>query len=206
MSAHGRRRAAIAVGAALLALTTMTACQTKVGAAATVSGDRIESTDVSRYVGSASPSPAAAGAAAPPSVSDRRVLVLNTLVGQKLYDDALKANGGPATAAELSAARQQALSGETESDVTAKVVAAGYDASFEPVYLDMLSTEVAFVTRQKITTQSELDAALNKLKIPVEVSGRYGSWSEATHTVVSYVQPDFLRPTPSPTPAPQAAG
>ncbi|SOD75193.1 hypothetical protein SAMN05892883_4400 [Jatrophihabitans sp. GAS493] len=189
----------------LLALSALTACQTKAGAAATVSGDRIESADVNQYTGSASPAPAAAGSAAPPSFTDRRVLVLNTLVGQRLYDAALQANGGPATTAELAAAKEQALGGESEADVTAKVVAAGYDASFEPVYLSTLSTEVAFVTRQKITTQAELDAALNKLKIPVAVSGRYGSWSEATHTVVGYIQPDFIRPAPTPTPAPQAA-
>ena len=127
--------------------------------------------------------------------------MLNSLIDDKLYDHALELHGGPPTDAEMADALTQGLAGETEADLTAKIVAAGLPASFEPVYTKAFQKKIVFVNRVNATTEGELDAAVAKLNIPVEVSPRYGSWSPNTVAVVDFVPPTFLRPTPAAAPA-----
>jgi hypothetical protein len=173
-----RFRALGALVAAAVALTGLSACQSNVGKAAAVGGQRISETDVSGYLTARSKSLSdSSGAAVAP-----RNLVLSTLIQERLYDRALQVHGGVPGPGDLSTARDAVLNGATEAQLTTQVVDAGLAASFAPVFLHtqiLLSVLQARATDNAKTTQILGTIA----KIPVAVSPRYGSWDSAQRTL-----------------------
>ena len=194
----------VAIALVLCALSA-TACQSKAGAAAVIDGQRISDSDVSQYV--------QAGVGAVQQSDGTTVVpkhvVVDSLIQTQLYEKALAANGGPATPAELDAAKQAVLSGHTSAELESQVLKpAGLKPNFTDVFLTSHALTQVLVTRLGITQNTQLLAVLDKLHTNVEVSARYGEWdapnfgfsTAANAGVPSFVT--FGTPAPVPSPAP----
>ena len=177
-----------AVVAAALAATALSACDSKVGTAAYVGGDRITESTVSGYLTpQAVPFTTSTGATIVP-----RSAVLQTLIQAKLFDRALQDHGGPATPSELAEGRAAILQGSTEQEQTAQLVKDGFKSDFVPVYLDSFSREYVLAKRLNASSSAEILAAVQKLGVPVTVNGRYGAWDAKTLSLGEPPTPSFL--------------
>lgn len=189
-----RVRRVAACAAVLLALAGLSACRTKTGAAAFVGGDRITDGDVGKYltVKSAPYTVAADPNSGQPASEVRpKTLVLSYLIKQRLFEKAVAANGGPATQAELDAARDQVLQGATDEQLAQQMADDNYKKSFEPVYLKTQELLGVFAQRAKAQTIQDLANNLHKLGIGVTVSARYGTWNATELTLQNGLDPDL---------------
>lgn len=193
------------VGAAGLALALVSgaaACQSNVGAAASVDGQRIPESEVTKYIAPTGHSAASA-----------RQLVVEVLLKQKLYESAMSKIGARATDAQLtglqgaaaSALQAQLPPGQAGIDALgAQLGQSGYTPSLAAVLLRALELELAFGQAKKVTNAAGIVAATKALNIPVSVSPRYGSWDATNQGLGTAVSPDFLTTSPSPSPSPAA--
>jgi len=171
-----RARKLIVAAALLCCAFGASACQSKAGQAAVVDGQGISDSTVASYVQpGAKPFQGQSGSTVVP-----KVVVVESLVRVKLFEKALAANGGPATAAEIDTATKNYLSGHTMDDLYTQVLKpAGLKSDFSQPFLDSQILPQVLIARQKITQASELNALLGKLNTNVEVSPRYGAWDPA---------------------------
>ena len=197
---------------AVLAVSGLTACRTKAGAAAVVGGQRINQSDVNKYVqpGFTQPSPTSSGSGAQEAP---RVIVLNTLIEDRLLTALLKSAGGVPSEADLGNLHDEAFAVQVGSQQTGSQADtalsgvlrnAGLKANFDGVFVRDLELKQAVIDKIKAQRQSDIANAVKKLDIAVSVNGRYGSWSADQASLVDYAQPDFIT-LGTPTPASSAA-
>ncbi|HEX2905119.1 MAG TPA: hypothetical protein VHO01_16830 [Jatrophihabitans sp.] len=173
----------------------LTGCQTKVGTAAIVNGDKISESTLAGYLTpDAKPlqSSNGTGSIAP------RTFVLQYLIRSKIFERVLSSNGFPVTDALLNTAKSQALSGSTEDDLTKQVTAIGLSPSFEPVALryDELYNLIGTKFDAGSDNGARANAALTKTTSDIKVNPRYGSWDAKTLSLADLSKaqlPSFLQ-------------
>jgi hypothetical protein len=211
-----RQLAIVAVATAVGALG-LTACTSKVGAAAIVNGDRISDNTVSRYVKAGGADPTAVQqAAAQGNELAPRAIVINTLVQNAVFTRALSATaGGLPSDATLASYHDDAVTnlaqgtpGTFDSQIDAQLPTDGLEPSFRPVFVRSLELEWALVLRSKATQPSQLAAYVNKNKISVQVSAKYGAWDPTSLTIgaPSTGIPSFVKVPSASASAPATAG
>jgi hypothetical protein len=213
-----RLRLLTAVTVAALVVTGLTACNTKVGAAAFVGGKRISETEVSRYVvpGGVSASASAAAAAQNQTVDAPKSDIVGLLVQQSLWRALLSKNGGVPSAADLAKLHDAAATNllgtqttgsalDTSIDGTEK--AYGFSPRYRPLLLTTVELEWSLIQRVKATKIADLVALTTKDHVKVTVSAVYGKWDP---TALSVTSPDGAVPSfitlPSASPTPTAQG
>jgi len=212
---------AAATAAVALAVSGLTACETKVGQAAIVDGHRISESDLGTYVAPAGPSPSvlAAASAAKQGVYPKTDVV-QVLVQQQLFERTLAKNGGVPTEGELATLHDKAaatflgtqLTGtQLDSFLESTQGSYGYAAKYAHALLRTVELEAALAIHINATSLADVTAAVNTLHPKVQVNPRYGKWDRATLSLgnPNTNVPDFLKlagvssATPTPTaPAP----
>lgn len=178
----------------------LAACDTNVGAAAKVGGDRISESDVNGYLTpAAAPFQNGQGQQVVP-----RSFVLQTLIRSELFSRGLAAGGGLPTPGQIADKTTQLLNGETEAALTQQIVKSGFAARFEPVYLRAQVLLQMYAERVKATSLIDVYKAVAKLRVPVSTNPRYGPWQAASLAIGPVELPGFVKlATP---PARPAAG
>jgi len=171
--------------AAVLAVTGLSACQSKVGAAAFVGSTRISESTVGKYISST----------AAPTVSDTtgaldspRSDALGTLIQVALFNRLLKSEpAGAPTAAQLDAAGVTVLAGSSYSSLGAledAVVVSGFTRAYGALLLDQAAKQSIVTTRLKDPGDGSVALpALVKLNVHVTTSPRYAAWDDSTLSV-----------------------
>jgi hypothetical protein len=174
-----------AIGCAVVALT---ACNSKIGAAAIVDGHTITETRVSGLVTPTSQpfTPSGATAQIVP-----KAYALQTLIRTQIFTDQLDSIGVRPTAADELTAANTALQGSSVADQTTVLTGYGFTKSFAEEYIR--SEALLEIVQQKNTS----DAAVAKAQkffvaYPVQVNPRYGKWTSSTLTLDAAGPPDFL--------------
>jgi hypothetical protein len=184
------RQLSVALVAAAVAVVGLSACTTKVGAAAIVGGHRISEREVDRYLlpGGATPSTVAAATAAGSEAAPKYGAV-NYLISQELFTQVLKATGGVPTpgvlasyhdAAVTNILQSQSTGTAFDSGVDAQAKPDGYSTRFRPLLINSAELEWAIAVRVKATSITDVAAAVAKQHISVQVSGQYGKWDPST--------------------------
>ena len=186
-----RLRIVGAVAAALLATTTLTACRTNVGYAATIDGTRISESQVAGYLTpQAQPLSNQSGPSTPP-----RSFVLQTMIFTRLLPKLIASlPGREPTQAEIGELQRRLLNGVTAQKYVSSRGAKGYTDDFARLLVR------SSVYGQVLTTLNQqgvnINQALSKLSFPVSVNPRYGSWNSKTYSLNSTGsagEPTFLR-------------
>jgi hypothetical protein len=201
-----RKLTAVAASAAMVfAVGGLTACNTKVGQAAIVGDHRISESDLGHYVepAGASSSVLAAASAAGQHVYPKTEVV-QLLVQRELFERVLAKNGGIPGSGELATLHDQAAATFLGTQLTGaqldKYLATtqgqyGYSSKYDDLLLRTVELEAALAVKLRAQSLEDLTAAVNKLKIKVQVNPRYGKWAPATLSVggPSTDVPDFLK-------------
>lgn len=201
-------RTIAAAAAATLALGGLAACRSNVGTAATVGGYRITESKVETFLTPTGADPSAVAAAkAQGQVSAPRSQVLQVLVQQQLFERTLTANGGIPAAGVLQASHDKAAQVLLQTSVTGDALdrslttglkRSGIRSSFGRTYLRSLELEYTLITRKHLTQLPQLVALIDKVRAPVSISPRYGTWDakslgvDSSHGVPGFVS---LQPT-----------
>jgi hypothetical protein len=181
------RRTLSAATLAVLAAGTLTACQTKVGLAASAAGHRLTDSQLASYV-QAGAKPYTDQNSSTPVVP--KLFALENWINLELFSAAVEHRGGAATPAELDTARTAILGGRSDSDFEKAYTKLGYTAKLADLILDQGSALVVLVERlapglspqqaisalQSGQAGSLLVKAVNDKKPQVDVSPRYGTW------------------------------
>jgi hypothetical protein len=169
------------VAAAALVVAGLAACSDNHGAAALVSDTRIADNTITKYVTKEGPDADKANQVSP------RVFVLDQLIPQEIFTQALERTGGVPTDAELAALHDDAISTllqvspqDYEKNLAAEIKAYGLAPSVAELNVHQLELEWAYIMRTKVSNPTELNAELAKLKIPVTVNASYGDWDAAS--------------------------
>ena len=190
-----------ACAVAALAVTGLTACQTKAGAAAVIDGQRINQSDVNKYVDPGYTMPTPTPGAQAQAQEAPRIIVLNTLIEDRLMRAVLKSQGGVPSDEELQKLHDEAFAvqlniqqGGSQADDTLRnaLGKSGLKESFGDVFVRGLELKQAVIDKIKAQRQSDIANAVKKLDIPISVNGRYGSWSATDASLVDYTPPDFI--------------
>lgn len=188
-------RARTCAAAAVLALSAvvLAGCHTNVGTAATVNGHRISESDVSSYVSHAGPKPQLLPGASGQTLPAARTFVLQILIAERLFDRAVEANGGPASAADLAKIHDAAVQGALQApgsgavlDRQATVVmrALGVTDSFVSHYVRTIELEyVLAVQRIHASSAAQFTNAVLKTDPKVSVNPRYGKWQQKAMSI-----------------------
>lgn len=183
-----RARTARLLAAVVVSVIALGACDTNVGTAGRVGGDRISESDVNQYLTPASaPFQNGQGNQVVP-----RSFVLQTLIRDRLFTRALVADNALPSPGEITSRTTQLLNGQTEASLTEQITKSGFAARFEPVYVRSEVLLQAYAEHVKATTAAQVSTALAKLNIPVTTSPRYGPWDPAPLAVGPQQPPDFL--------------
>lgn len=184
-----------AVGVALALTSGLAACQTNAGAAATVDGKRISESDVTNMLTSTG---TAAG----------RNLVVTFLIQAKLYERMLQKKGQLPNSAQLNGSAAGGLSLLFGQQVPAEQAKAslldptltkeGIRTKFDATILRAAELEYTFIQASKISTPTQLAAAVKAARVPVSVSPRYGRWNADTVQLDQAATPDFLKTSSAP--------
>ena len=191
-----RRVAAVVAAAAVIPLvaSALSGCDTKVGTAGVVNGDRISEATVSGYV---TPKAQSVQLNNGQTIAPRS-FVLQTLVNTRVAEKVLAAHGMTPSEQEIAAAQQLALGTTTEAELTQAITARGYAPSFVPVYLRSVAFSQLLSQVPGITEQNGLQDALSKANISVDVNPRYGTWVSnelALNSDLSANLPPYLKAT-----------
>jgi hypothetical protein len=201
------------VSAAVAVASLLTSCRTNVGAAADVNGQRISESTVNKYVTQegADPSVAAQAEAQGQPLPSAKAIVLQTLVQERLYEQALAVNGGIPTSAQLTAVHDPAVQQEFGLTGTGKTLdrqagkslgTIGIAPSFGAVVVRYSELFYILVRdRLKVQTQQQFNAAIRKAGAHVSINPRYGTWNAGKQTInesSSAGMPDYLRLQPTP--------
>jgi hypothetical protein len=179
-----RIRALVALIAVPLLLGAMSACESNVGKAATVNGQRISDSDVDGYL---------TANAVPFQSTDQngqtteivpRTVVLGTLLRQSVLLHALVENGGEPSQTEIDTGRTSALQGLDEAEFTRQVVARGFTPGFAPVLIQASSYLAVLQARADsggAKIQDQITTTVNQT--PVSVNPRYGTWDPKSASI-----------------------
>jgi hypothetical protein len=170
---------------ALLALTSLTACENHAGAAAYVGKTRISETTVNRYLARDATFNTDPTTNAPDNPKSD---VLTTLIRTALLDQVLRTlPGNHPTPGELDAGQKQAMSvlGITSIDTLVdEAEKTGYTKAYATLYLAEQTKVTVLSTLLKDPGDgSVVGPAVAKLHAKVSVSPRYGDW-DATNLAV----------------------
>jgi hypothetical protein len=187
------RRTLTVLALAVLALSTLTACRTKIGQAASVNGVTFSDSDLGSYL---------RPGAGPYTASNQRVvpkiLILTTWIRTQLIDAAIAKRGGNVTPAELNAANAVVQTGGSVDQAEKAYSKYGYTNKFGDLLFDQTARIVVLVERlsknsdptkalQLLRTSQQVNTAIGSvivaLHAPVEVSPRYGVWVERSLSV-----------------------
>lgn len=209
----------VGVTAALaLAMSGLSACDSKVGQAAIVGDHRISESDLGKFVTPAGPSPSVLAAA---SKAGQGVFpkteVIQVLVQQRLFELTLAKNGGVPTKGELASLHDQAaatflgtqLTGAAlDSYLTSAQGTFGYGSRYARELLRTIELEAALAVKVRAQSLTDVAAAVNKLHIKVAINPRYGKWNAANLSIGAPTSnlPAFLKisGSSSSSPAPSA--
>jgi hypothetical protein len=200
----GRRlgvRAVAAAGALVLTVSGLSACRTNVGTAATIDGHRVSESDVNDYV---------TQAAKPIRSSDGsdsiapKPFVVDILIERRVYPKIIAAAGlGKVTAGQLSTLRRTYLRGASSKSTVEKLGAVGYTAKMNTTIIDVQVMGTLLNGAQQRGT--DLSSVVRKLKFPVSVNPRYGTWDSKNLRFSAGPTsgvPNFVKLQPSPTAQP----
>lgn len=209
-----RVRRVAASAAVLLALAGLSACRTKVGAAAYVDGKRISQGDVNKYLQAGYTMPSATPGQQQQN-EPPRILALDTMIESRLLTELLgRSLGGVPTADDLSGLHDKALAvqlqlqlqgSDADKQLNDALVKSGVTDSFTSVFLRNLELKQAVIDKINATSQNDIAAAIKKLGVKVSVNERYGSWSADTAALTTYT-PDYLKLGPDTPSASAPAG
>ncbi len=189
---------------AVVSLLGLTACQSKVGAAAYVGDQRISERSVQSWL-----SGSKAGAANAVSV------VVQFSVLERLFERVLMRRGGVPSAAELAGLHDVAIgqllnspsgslgTGEAaDKNLETVLDRLAIKRSFRATLLRAVELESATIKLSKAASVAELAKYVNQAGVKVSVSPRYGSWNRDQLGLQTASGADFLAPV---SPAPSAA-
>lgn len=189
------RRTLTAVTTAALALGMLTACQTKIGLAASAEGSRLTDSTLSSYVkpGAKPYTDQNSGQQVTP-----KIFALQNWIDNAIFGSVVTKHGGAATAQELSTARSAVLGTHTLADYQKFYGGLGYTKPFAQLILDQSALLVVMVERLAHTSAANAIQALNSSQIgstllktinashpKVVVSSRYGTWDAQRLAVTS---------------------
>jgi hypothetical protein len=206
-------RAAVAIVAATTAAAVLSGCRSNVGVAATVNGDRISESTVSKYVTheGADPSVAAQAEQQGQPLSAPQPFVLRILILASLFENALAKNGGVPGSGALAAVHDQAAQAvlqtaaagrDVEREEGGRLEQIGVSASFAPVLVRAVEMNYILVSERLKSTP--LSTALRKAGADVTVNPRYGAWDPKSLNLDDSDAaglPGYLKLQPTPTPS-----
>jgi hypothetical protein len=184
------RRTLTVAALAALAMGGLSACETKVGMAASANSQRISNSELASYVkpGAKPYTPQNSTTQVVP-----KLYALENWIDNILFNDTISANGGPATSAERSAAQAVVLGERSVADFESYYENLGYTKKFGELIVEQSTTIIILVQRLgKLTPQQAIATlqqggsgpaiiqAVNQTHPVVEVSPRYGEWNAAT--------------------------
>jgi hypothetical protein len=188
---------------AVLAVTGLTACQSKVGQAASVDSQQLSDSDLSGYIqpGTTPYNDPNSGTQVVP-----KLFVVENWVRNALVAAAIKAKGGEPTSAELNAARAALLGRSSIDQAEQAYTKLGYTKKFGDLIVDQsallvvliqriapgISTSQAISVLQNGQAGSQLIKAINAAKAKIDVSRRYGNWDAKSLSVTGSGAPDFV--------------
>jgi hypothetical protein len=206
-----RLRLLSAAAVLTLAATALSGCRSNVGVAATVNGHRISESTVSDYVTEQGPTAKgrAQAAAQNTTPSPPKSIVLQYLVQERVFEEALRVNGGVPTDPQLTQRHDEATQlflqnpGGTAFDRTLEQALpdSGIHPSFARLYIRTLELEDVLVQKLRASSLAELAAAVDKAGVAVRVDPRYGSWRASSLSIDSSGSaglPDYLDLQPTP--------
>jgi hypothetical protein len=184
------RRTVTAATLAVLAMGGLSACETKVGMAASVVGTRLSNSDLSTYV---------QAGAAPYTDSGSSVTVVPKLfalenwINLQLFTEAVKSKGGAPKSGELATAQTAILGGRSQATFEKLYTKMGYTKKLADLILQQGATLVVLVERlaptlsatqaisalQSGQANATIVKTVNAKKPEVIVSPRYGKWDSA---------------------------
>jgi hypothetical protein len=174
-------RTIAALAALALAGLGLTGCDSKAGTVAVVNGSRISESQLSGYLApNAQPITATTSDGSTISVP-ARVFVLQYLIRNQVFPLLLERTGTPVNENQLSADRAAAIGGD-EANLQKQIAAVGLKPKFEEVLLR--DRELADLVGKKLTTQQQITDAVAKIKDVVTVNPRFGSWDQASLSIV----------------------
>jgi hypothetical protein len=187
----GLRRRAVRVIAASAVVATaalgLTACESKIGQAAVISGHGIGEGTLNEYVTVQGPNAAAKAQAAQNKVSlQPKVDALSQLIVEQVFSTTLaRLNGKIPTAAALAKQHdtvaqsffQTSLTGaQFDSALDTLLAGQGYTRAYRPVLVRSLELEFTLIQQVKASTPADLAKVIAKERVTVSVASRYGSW------------------------------
>lgn len=182
------RRVLTAAALAVAVTAGLSACQTKVGMAASVNDVRLGNSQLNSYV---KPGTGTYTDSSGQSVIPKQS-ALSVWIQVQLLDRAITAHGGPRTEQESDAARTAELAGQSLAKTEQAVEAQGYTKKLADLIVDRETALVVLYQRlNKGATPAQalsalngtqantaLIAAINSTHPDVTVSPRYGEWDE----------------------------
>lgn len=193
----GRLVAALALG--VLAVGSLTACQSHVGAAAFVGSQRISESTVGSYIGrDAKTTTQTDQSTGQTTTVNPKSQVLGFLIASDLFDHVLRATpGGEPSDSKIAAARQAVLTSNNVASIAqfeTIVAKSGYAPKFADLYVDANAKFGLAEQALGDTDGSKVLAAIKKLDVSVDVSPRYGTWDPTSLGVSAGPSlPSFLK-------------
>ncbi|WP_375499436.1 hypothetical protein [uncultured Jatrophihabitans sp.] len=171
-----RVRTAAALLGVVLAVSGLSACRTNVGTAATIDGHRLSENDVNDFVTeSAKPIKSGDGSQ---SIAPKP-FVVDILIERRLYPKILVGAGiGAPSAGQLTTLRRQYLAGASATTAVEKLGAVGYSSAMNTTIVDV--QVMGTLLNQAQQQGKNLSTVVSKLKFPVSVNPRYGTWDSKT--------------------------
>lgn len=165
----------------------LSACQTKVGLAASAAGHRLSDTDLNSYIKAGAEPYTEQGAT---TATVPKVFALGNWINLKLFTAAVESKGGAPKSSELAVAETSILGGRSAAAFEKLYTGRGYTKKFGELILRQGATLIVLIERiaPGITTaqaisalqsgqaNAELIKAVNAKNPKVEVSRRYGTW------------------------------
>jgi hypothetical protein len=175
-------------GAAIVALPLTTACQTRVGEAASVGGQRIETSQLTAVTGRSAAALALAGSPVPPGQEAMlQRSVLNLLVRDELLQQIGKSHGVTVSQVELDAERaSEAQQAGGDQALVTQSEQGGVSAADLPLVVREKLLISKLQVRFGITDSTALSKALtaDAQKIGVRINPRFGQWDAKNLTIV----------------------
>lgn len=169
-----RMRWLAAAAVCALGALSLTGCDSKIGTAAVVNGNKISESDVSRYL-----DPAA------DNVSQGRDLSLEWQIREELFTVALQKKHALPSDADLAKLHDQAISNligqqasgeQADQALRSSMKQNGLKENFADKLIRSFELELSYAKATKAQQESQVAADLAKQNIAVSVNPRYGSW------------------------------
>jgi hypothetical protein len=174
-------------GAALVALPLTTACQSRIGLAASVGSKQIETSQMTAFADRSAKVLAANGNVVPASDESKLQLgVLNLLVRAALVEQIAKNEGVTASSDEVATERAAEA---TQAGSEAALIKTSEQGGVSAADLDLTVREKVLITKLQAKFGGDATAAGAKLtaaagKVNVRVNPRFGSWDKKTLGIV----------------------